>query len=131
MCAEGISHVGVLAGIALADLFERIDVPMIVDDTSARLTLGSGDEAGTGTWWPRSRNLRGELPALLRALWSGGHDIHRVTYNPQAWNTSTRAIAVSGRYVKLEARGTQEPHAVVLIDNSGWKRLVLHVTPPD
>jgi Family of unknown function (DUF5994) len=103
---------------------------MIADDPTARLTLGSGEDAGTGTWWPRSRNLRDELPTLLRALWSDGHDIHRVTYNPQVWNTSTRAMAVSGRYVKLDARRTQEPHAIVLIDNSGWKRLVLHVTPP-
>lgn len=108
----------------------RIDVAMIVDDTSARLTLGTGDEAGTGTWHPLTRNLRDELPTLLRALWSAGHDIHRVTYNPGTWNTTTRAIAVSGRYVKLEARRAQEPHAIVLVDNSGWKRLVLQVAPP-
>jgi uncharacterized protein DUF5994 len=108
----------------------RIDVPMIADDAVARLSLGAGDAAGTGTWSPSSRDLRGELPALLRALWSGGHDIHRVRYNPDVWNTSSRAMAVSGRYVKLEARRAQDPHDLVLIDNSGQNELTLHVTPP-
>jgi hypothetical protein len=102
---------------------------MITDDQASRLTLGSGDAAGTGSWSPRSRNLIAELPDLLRALWSAGHDIHRVVYNPTVWSTAVRAMAVSGRYVKLDGRHTQDPQTVVLIDNSGWNRLILKVTP--
>jgi hypothetical protein len=101
---------------------------MTTDGPDPRLTLASGEAAGTGSWWPRSRNLTAELPALLRTLWSGGHDIHRVVYNPTVWNTASRAMAVSGRYVKLDGRQTQDPSTIVLIDNSGWNRIILHVT---
>lgn len=44
-------------------------------------------EAG-GTWWPRSRDLACELPALLTALEDRLGRVERVVYDPAGWTPS-------------------------------------------
>ena len=84
-----------------------------------------------GGWWPRSLDLRIELPPLLAEVWSAGYDVFRVSYNLTAWHPAPpRTLTVSGRLVKLGGYRTQHPASISLVDSSGWKRLDLMVIPP-
>ena len=60
-------------------------------------------EAG-GTWWPRSRDLAGELPALLTALENRLGRVERVVYDPAGWAPSAPPwIITDGGSVALDA----------------------------
>jgi hypothetical protein len=129
-----MSHAGSLSAspLAIHDLTRpgpESTCPMTIDE-GVRLQICTDAGPGGSSWWPRSLNLTAELPALLRALWSSGRDTCAVVYNPAGWNRAPRAIAVSRRYVRLEASQNQDPHTVCLIDSSGSNRTVLQVVPP-
>ncbi|MEV8018843.1 DUF5994 family protein [Streptomyces sp. NPDC086554] len=68
-----------------------------------------------GAWWPRSRDLARELPALtdlLDPLWGR---ITRVTVNPTHWPVVPRKVTVNGRVVKVSwFRDEQDPHQLML-----------------
>jgi hypothetical protein len=84
-----------------------------------------------GGWWPRSLDLRVELPPLLTQMWSAGYDVFRVSYNMTAWHpVPPRRLIVSGRLVKLGGYRTQDPASISLVDSSGWKRVELVVIAP-
>lgn len=71
-------------------------------------------------WWPRSRDLAVELPALLDLLWCAGRDISRVTYNLADWDVAPRKLLVDGRVVRLGGFSAGERNAVRLSD--AWRR---------
>lgn len=87
-------------------------------DTPLRLSVKPpGPPSGLldGAWWPRSRDLARELPALtdlLDPLWGR---ITRVTVNPTYWPVVPRKISVNGRVVKVGwFRAEQDPHQLML-----------------
>ncbi|RII13028.1 hypothetical protein DSC45_24570 [Streptomyces sp. YIM 130001] len=84
-----------------------------------------------GAWWPRSRDLERELPALadmLDPLWGR---ITRLTVNPTHWPHVPRKIPVNGHVVKVGwFRGEQDPHQLLLFSYhvGRWDLLII---PPE
>ena len=84
-----------------------------------------------GAWWPRSRNLLRELPALtdvLDPLWGR---ITRISVNPERWPVVPRMVPVTGHSVKVGwFRAEQDPHKLLLVSYrvGRWDLLVI---PPE
>lgn len=54
-----------------------------------------------GAWWPRSRDLAAELPALVSALAVRLDGIERISYRLPEWDPSVRKLRLSGSVVHL------------------------------
>lgn len=84
-----------------------------------------------GAWWPHSRDLAHELPALtdlLDPLWGR---ITRVTVNPTHWPIIPRKVPVNGHVVKVGwFRQEQDPHQLLLLSYQvgRWDLLII---PPE
>ncbi|WP_346055851.1 DUF5994 family protein [Amycolatopsis dongchuanensis] len=83
-----------------------------------------------GAWWPRSRDLATEVPALLAVLAVRPGRIERVTYNLTMWESAGRRLTVEGRAVRLEGFISQHPDTVT-VTGQGRQRLTLLVIPPE
>ena len=83
-----------------------------------------------GAWWPRSRELSAELPALLAVLAIRLGRIERVSYNLTTWDTAPRHLPVDGHQLRLGGFHAQHPHTVDVIGPDG-SRLTLLVVPPE
>lgn len=82
-----------------------------------------------GAWWPESRDLAAQVPALLEALPAGLGRIERVSYNLAAWGTTARGLRIDDAVVHLAGYRTQNHDTVDVI---GRDQLVtLLVVPPD
>lgn len=104
------------------------------EERTPRLWLKSdGPATGDvdGAWWPGSRDLTGELPALLAALGARLGAVERVTYNLSVWDPPPRRLAVDGRVVRLEGFLSQPADVVTVVGRGGRRRLTLLVVPPD
>jgi len=100
---------------------------------AARLVLktdGASRGLLDGAWWPRSRDLLSELPALtdvLDPLWGR---ITRIAVNPEHWPVIPREIPVSGHIVKVGWFTSEiDPHKLLLL-SYGTGRFDLLVIPP-
>ncbi|GAV38254.1 DUF5994 family protein [Streptomyces acidiscabies] len=94
-------------------------------------SLSAGSAELDGAWWPRSRDLPGELAALadvLDPLWGR---ITRIAVNQRHWPILPPMIFVNGHGVRV-GRFTSEldPHAVLLLSYTAgrWNLLVI---PPE
>ncbi|MFE2076283.1 DUF5994 family protein [Streptomyces misionensis] len=150
---EGISHTGFHAGSspakdetqAAAEAARRrvrtmpaAFVPSLphsepVAAPAARLALKTdGTSRGLldGAWWPRSRDLLSELPALtgvLDPLWGR---ITRIAVSPEHWPVIPREIPVRGHTVKVGWFTSEiDPHKLLLL-SYGTGRWDLLVVPP-
>jgi hypothetical protein len=83
-----------------------------------------------GAWWPRSKDLSAELPALLAVLTVRLGLITRATYNLAAWSPAARRLDVEGHAVRLEGFRSQ-PADIVTVVGRDRHRLTLLVVPPD
>ncbi|MEV5431970.1 DUF5994 family protein [Streptomyces sp. NPDC052701] len=99
-----------------------------------RLALASADTAPAlidGAWWPRSRDLTAELPALVEALDPLWGRITRVTVNPTFWPVVPRKVPVPGHEVHVGwFKAEQDPHKLLLLSYTigRWDLLVI---PPE
>jgi hypothetical protein len=81
-----------------------------------------------GAWWPRSRDLLSELPALtdvLDPLWGR---ITRIAVNPRHWPVIPRRIPVAGHVVKAGwFKAEQDPHKLLVLSYTAgrWDLLVI------
>lgn len=82
-----------------------------------------------GAWWPRSRDLSTELPALLAVLAIRLGGVERVSYNLATWDAAPRRLDVNGRQLRLGGFHAQHAHTVDVIGAHGV-RLTLFVVPP-
>ena len=82
-----------------------------------------------GAWWPRSRDLSAELPALLAVLAVRLGRIQRVSYNLTTWNLAHRCLNVDGHQVRLGGFHAQHPHTIGVTAANGM-RLTLLILPP-
>ncbi|MBV7696085.1 DUF5994 family protein [Streptomyces sp. TRM70350] len=101
---------------------------------AARLTLktdGSSRGLLDGAWWPRSRDLLSELPALtgvLAPLWGR---ITRIAVNPEHWPVIPRKVPVEGHIVRVGWFTPEiDPHKLLLL-SYGTGRWDLLVIPPE
>jgi hypothetical protein len=83
-----------------------------------------------GAWWPRTRELSAELPALLAVLAVRLGRTERVSYNLTAWDTAPRRITVDGRQIRLGGFHSQHPDTVDVI-GPNEPRITLLVIPPE
>jgi hypothetical protein len=90
------------------------------------LTTGYVD----GAWWPRSRDLAAELPALLAVLAVRLGEIPRVSYNLTEWETAPPEVAAAGVRVRLSGFWSRPPHTVDVVAGDR-RRLTLLLVPPD
>ncbi|MFJ2564810.1 DUF5994 family protein [Streptomyces sp. NPDC094154] len=153
-CAEGISHTGLHAGsfsakdetrvvakaarrrvrIMSATLHQPLPHHEPVAAPAARLALNTdGTSRGLldGAWWPRSRDLLSELPALtdvLDPLWGR---ITRIAVNPKYWPVIPHKVPVRGHIVKVGWFTPEiDPHKLLLL-SYGTGRWDLLVIPPE
>ncbi|MFE7763406.1 DUF5994 family protein [Streptomyces sp. NPDC057438] len=149
---EGISHTGFHAGSfsardetrAAAEAVRRrvriMTATLLPTPThhtaapAARLALktdGASRGLLDGAWWPRSRDLQGELPALtdvLDPLWGR---ITRIAVNPTHWPVVPRKVPVDGHVVKIGWFTAEiDPHKLLLLSH-GAGRWDLLVIPPE
>lgn len=111
--------------------------PPVEDRTSSpplRLMLAPAGTAPAlldGAWWPRSRDLTAELPALTAALAPVWGRITHVTVNPTFWPVIPRKVPVAGHVVGVGwFKAEQDPHKLLLLSYSvgRWDLLVI---PPE
>lgn len=98
---------------------------------TARLALKPADAPRgllDGAWWPRSRDLLSELPALIDVLDPTWARITRIAVNPQHWPVIPRKIPVHGHVVKAGWFTPElDPHKLLLLSYSvgRWDLLVI------
>lgn len=99
-----------------------------------RLVLAPAETAPAlidGAWWPRSRDLTAELPALIEFLDPLWGRITRVTVNPTFWPVIPRKVLVHGHVVHVGwFEAEQDPHKLLLLSYTvgRWDLLVI---PPE
>ncbi|MET9464902.1 DUF5994 family protein [Streptomyces sp. NPDC006544] len=83
-----------------------------------------------GAWWPRSRDLGAELPALAAALDAPWGRVTRVSVNPGRWPVVPRTVAVDGRLLHVGWFAEQDPDKLILLSYTvgRWDLLVI---PPE
>ncbi|MBW8792114.1 MAG: hypothetical protein JF597_00460 [Streptomyces sp.] len=151
---EGMPHIGFHAGsfsardetraaaeaarrrvrIMSATLYPTVPHPEPVAAPAARLALRTdGPSRGLldGAWWPRSRDLVGELPLLtdvLDPLWGR---ITRIAVNPKYWPVIPRRVPVGGHVVRVGWFTPEiDPHKLLLL-SYGTGRWDLLIIPPE
>lgn len=82
-------------------------------------------------WWPRSRDLAAELPALLDVLWTAAREVDRVTYPINSWLPVPLRLDIEGRRVRLGGFTHQDPSMISLRDAWGAERIDILVIPPE
>jgi hypothetical protein len=101
---------------------------------AARLALktdGASRGLLDGAWWPRSRDLLVELPALTNVLDPLWARITRIAVNPTYWPVIPRKVPVDGHVVKVGWFTAEiDPHKLLLLshDAGRWDLLVI---PPE
>lgn len=102
--------------------------------SSARLAVRVEPAKGSfvdGGWWPRSYDLRVELPPLLAALWARGGHFEHVSYNLSFWMPAPRRLEVEERRIRLGGFHHHDPHLLSLVDIWGKERLDLVIIAPE
>ncbi|MFG2641155.1 DUF5994 family protein [Streptomyces sp. NPDC048370] len=81
-----------------------------------------------GAWWPRSRDVATELPALIQALTAHLGPITRVGLDTAAWDEVPTRVVVDGRLVHLDSFPVGDD--TVLITRGDNDHFALLVVPP-
>ncbi|MCX5391699.1 DUF5994 family protein [Streptomyces sp. NBC_00094] len=82
-----------------------------------------------GAWWPRSRDVETELPALIQALTVHLGPITRVGLDTDAWEGVPTRVVVDDRVVRLDSFPVGDD--TVLITRGDNDHFALLVVPPD
>ncbi|MGW4909812.1 DUF5994 family protein [Streptomyces sp. NPDC004270] len=122
------------AAISFSPTLEDRLSPSAPSSSPLRLSLapaGAMPALLDGAWWPRSRDLGAELPALTTVLDPLWGRITRVTVNPTHWPVVPRKVPVAGHVVKVGwFLAEQDPHELLLLSYrvGRWNLLVI---PPE
>ncbi|MEV4331812.1 DUF5994 family protein [Streptomyces sp. NPDC049597] len=81
-----------------------------------------------GAWWPRSRDVATELPALIQALTVHLGPITRVGLDTAAWEEVPTRVVVDDRVVRLDSFPVGDD--TVLITRGDKDHFALMVVPP-
>ncbi|WP_418958198.1 DUF5994 family protein [Streptomyces tritici] len=82
-----------------------------------------------GAWWPRTREVERELPALVSVLTEHLGPITRVGLDASAWDAIPTRLVVDERVVHLDSFPVGDD--TVLISRGDKDHFVLMVVPPD
>jgi hypothetical protein len=108
--------------------------PSAVDGVRLELKPeGSAPGFVDGAWWPRSRDLRHELPDLVARLAGRVGQVERVAFGRQVWDPTGRARLVTpGGRVAFDGFGSFEPDTVwFVVGGRRGARLCVVVIPPE
>ncbi|MBL3665230.1 hypothetical protein JL475_04260 [Streptomyces sp. M2CJ-2] len=92
-------------------------------------TRASREGVLDGAWWPRSRDIGAELPALLSALTGHLGPLTRVGLDAEAWEGLPTRIVVDDRVVHIDSFPVGDD--TVLITRGEKDLFSLLVVPPD
>ncbi|GAV38256.1 DUF5994 family protein [Streptomyces acidiscabies] len=81
-----------------------------------------------GAWWPRSRDITAELPALVTALTEHLGPITRVGLDTDAWDGLPTRMTIDGRVVRIDPSAVGDD--TVLITRGERDLFSLLVVPP-
>jgi uncharacterized protein DUF5994 len=103
---------------------------------SARVSFDSAlvrHGATDGGWWPRSRNARTELPALIAALDARpGVRVQRLAVRRDEWDEIPHQLTADGsHFVWVDWFITIPRHTVSVATTGGREPIALLVVPPD
>jgi hypothetical protein len=82
-----------------------------------------------GAWWPASRDLAAEVPALAAELSDRLGPVQSVSYSIGAWEPAPRKITIGTSAVRMAGYRTQDHDTVDVIGDR--RRLTLLVVPPE
>lgn len=82
-------------------------------------------------WWPRSRDLAAELPALFDVLWTAYRDVDRVSYNLPFWEPTPRRMHIDERVVRVCGFHIQDPLVLTVFDSSDDEHIDILVVRPE
>jgi Family of unknown function (DUF5994) len=84
-----------------------------------------------GGWWPRTRDVSKELPALLTAVGSRfGVVVARVSLSATVWDATPEQISVGDRIVQVAWFRARDARTIRLLGDRFW-HVDLLVIPPD
>jgi hypothetical protein len=83
-----------------------------------------------GAWWPRSRHLADELPALAASVSDRLGPVVMIGYRRNGWDETPALVEITGHTVELLGFTSDEPASVILIGEDG-RHITLHVIGPD
>jgi hypothetical protein len=88
---------------------------------------GSTNGYVDGAWWPRSRDLAAELPALAQALTARLGSVWQVVFALTSWDSVPRRVQFDGHPVRLEGFHSQDENvvSVVSLDRQRIRLLVI------
>ncbi|MEE4598904.1 DUF5994 family protein [Streptomyces sp. DSM 41524] len=110
---------------------ERVASPPIRPVRLSLTPVGPVPGLLDGAWWPRSRDLLHELPALTDVLDARWGRITRVSVNPAHWLVIPRKVPATGHTVHVGwFTDEQDPHKLILLSYTAgrWDLLVI---PPE
>ncbi|MET9951537.1 DUF5994 family protein [Streptomyces sp. NPDC006339] len=81
-----------------------------------------------GAWWPRSRHVADELPALIEALTAYLGPVTRIGLDTDAWEEVPTRLVVGDRVVRLDSYPVGDD--TVLITRGDQDHFALLVIPP-
>ncbi|MGN6607985.1 MAG: DUF5994 family protein [Jatrophihabitans sp.] len=86
-----------------------------------------------GVWWPSSLDLVAEVPPLVAAVEAAGYPrVRRISFALSGWDASVpRRITLRGSVIRLGGFNSQDEAELMLVDSSGWQRVLLLVLPPE
>jgi hypothetical protein len=67
-----------------------------------------------GSWWPQSRDLPAELPALVEGLATRLGHVAVLTFAVGSWDPAPPQVELDGRAVRLEGLHDQDDNVVVV-----------------
>ena len=82
-----------------------------------------------GAWWPRSRDIVAELPALISALTEHLGPVTQVGLDGSAWDELPTRVMVDGRVVRIDSFPVGDD--TVLITRGDRDHFSLLLVPPD
>lgn len=83
-----------------------------------------------GAWWPRSRDLAAELPALAQVLAVRLGSVWRVVFALTSWDPAPRRVRFDGHPVRLEGFHSQDENVISVV-SLDRQRIRLLVIPPN
>ena len=92
-------------------------------------TTGSREAVLDGAWWPRSRWIGAELPALVSALTRHLGPITRVGLDAAAWDGLPTRLVVDDRVVHIDSFPVGDD--TILVTRGDRDHFSLLVVPPD
>jgi hypothetical protein len=148
---EAITHAGVHAGLALGDVATGLRgfyghimttlhrpsphrTPPPTSSGEARISFRQPvSESGyiDAAWWPRSRDLAAELPALFEVLRTAYQDVDRIAYNLPFWQPTPRRMHIDERVVRVRGYHIQDPLVLTVFDLSGEQHINILVVRPE